>query len=274
MEEKIIINSKELSTTEIQKELLEILIKTVNFLNDHNIKYYLYAGTLLGAVRHKGFIPWDDDIDLILPRTEYNKFVKELKEHNCKIDNNYKAIGFDLENDFNWPFIKIINENIEVDTKEKCDNNLWIDIFVYDGVKDNDSFFFKRVILFRSILIYKRCFLHKSGFPTKSKNKIKGFIYTVLGMPFSLKTITKKYIKLCQKYDYEKTEYICDLIWGSKFKYKIKKELLENCEYQFEGYKFTSFKNYDYVLKNIYGDYMKLPPVEQRIAHSFKAYYK
>ena len=103
---------QELSNKEIKKELLNILYILDIFLTNHNLKYSITSGTLLGAVRHKGFIPWDDDIDISMLRPDYNKLIHILKNIN-KIDESLSGIGFELGNS-NIPFLKIINKNKEI----------------------------------------------------------------------------------------------------------------------------------------------------------------
>ena len=106
-------NKKYLDIKEIQKEELNILKETIKFLNKNNIKYYIFYGTLLGAVRHQGFIPWDNDIDIAIPRPEYEKLINILKEKNNKINNmNIESIGYEVGVS-DWPFIKIVNKDIK-----------------------------------------------------------------------------------------------------------------------------------------------------------------
>ena len=99
-----------LNTREIQLEELNILKETIKFLNNNDIKYGLHAGTLLGAVRHKGFIPWDDDIDIYLTRPNYNKFIDCVKKEQNKIG-SFNVISIDLNNSY-IPFAKVTNPKI------------------------------------------------------------------------------------------------------------------------------------------------------------------
>ena len=132
---------QELSNKEIKKELLNILYILDIFLTNHNLKYSITSGTLLGAVRHKGFIPWDDDIDISMLRPDYNKLIHILKNIN-KIDESLSGIGFELGNS-NIPFLKIINKNIKTEEKIIRDitdeGNLWVDIFPFDGIPNHFS---------------------------------------------------------------------------------------------------------------------------------------
>ena len=126
---------KYLNIKEIQEEELNILKETIKFLDHNNIKYYIFYGTLLGAVRHQGFIPWDDDIDIAIPRPEYEKLIKILKEKNNKINNlNIESIGYEVGVS-DWPFIKIVNKDIKLEDELNCDKNLWIDVFPLDGTQ-------------------------------------------------------------------------------------------------------------------------------------------
>ena len=105
--------SRELSLKEIQNEEKEILKNIINFFEKYNIKYYAYGGTLLGAVRHNGFIPWDDDIDIIVPRPDYDLFLDLVRKGNFKY-NNLEVISYELNNS-NVLFCKVINKGIIID---------------------------------------------------------------------------------------------------------------------------------------------------------------
>ena len=121
-----------LSDKQIKSELTALLQVVHEFLVEHNIKYTITAGTLLGAVRHKGFIPWDDDIDIALTREQYDKLVRLLREQHNSVNECVYAEGFELGND-DIPYIKIVNKNIfvedhtaSIDRNEFKEDFLWV----------------------------------------------------------------------------------------------------------------------------------------------------
>lgn len=129
-----------LSDKQVKSELTALLQVVHEFLVEHNIKYTITAGTLLGAVRHKGFIPWDDDIDIALTREQYDKLVCLLRERNNSVNEYVYAEGFELGND-DIPYIKIVNKNIFVEDHTASSNRnefkedyLWVDVFCWDNV--------------------------------------------------------------------------------------------------------------------------------------------
>ena len=128
-----------LDNTEVKKYILNILCEFAAFCDQNGLRYYLSGGTLLGAVRHKGFIPWDDDIDVMMPRNEFEKLEKILNEK--KIAENLSFISYDNGN-MHYPFGKVINTNIKIDdscVKDKLEQYLWIDIFPMDGIPESVS---------------------------------------------------------------------------------------------------------------------------------------
>lgn len=266
---------KLLSLKEIQEEERAILSNTIKFFDDNNIEYYIWAGTFLGAVRHKGFIPWDDDIDLIITRDNYNKLIKILRKNN-KISDNIFAIGFDLKNS-DWPYLKIINDSVLIEESAGCNEYLNIDIFIFDGIPTSSlkrKFFLKKIFFLRKIFYLKRNEIRGlNDYSRKNlKNTVKSFVLFLL-KPIKYEKLIKKYISLCSKYELDKSNYCCNNIWCDKRTQKIPVDLLKSVKiYDFDGIKAKGIADYDYVLKNIYGDYMEIPPVEKRKTHSFKAW--
>lgn len=262
---------KYLSKKEIQQELKEMLKESIYFFNEKNINYFVWAGTLLGVVRHKGFIPWDDDIDLAMTRPEYNKLLEYLTNNNNKISDNLEAIGFEIGNS-DFPFIKIINKNIKVEEEERCDEYLWIDIFPLDATPKDNSSFYKKVAFLNKIFILKR--MDKKGIQLVATSKVKRFIKTIfikLMNVWKYNSYIKFYISYCTKYKYEDFEYIHNNVWSSSPVIWHKNEFV-NKEFQFEDIKVNGLKNYDTILTRCYGDYMKIPKEEDRATHNFKAW--
>lgn len=258
---------------EVKEEELLILKKTLKVLGDNNIKYYIFAGTFLGAVRHKGFIPWDDDIDIIIERTEYNRLVEILKNKGCIINNKLKAVGYELGN-ADWPFIKIVNESIKLNSNDGCDENLWIDLFPFDGVpKFNSKKYYKKLLKKQKLFMRLRYCKRKQI--RADENQIRRFIKKILFLPLKLipyNIYIRNYIYYCSKYDIKDCEYVCNNVWGIGERGKILKNKLAVSKYEFENISVNGFKDYDYVLSTLYGDYMTLPPVNERMAHKFTAW--
>ena len=129
--------SKELSLREIQLTELKILSVFSDFCNEHGLIYSLVGGTLLGAVRHKGFIPWDDDIDVGMPRPDYEKFIEMIEANGDLLNENIKVIT-DRGKNAILPYLKIVDKRIEISPKcNEKSNNIWIDVFPYDGCPEN-----------------------------------------------------------------------------------------------------------------------------------------
>lgn len=136
MDEKVMI--------ELRKVEVEILKEIHKICTENDLQYYLCGGTLLGAVRHKGFIPWDDDIDIVMPRDDYNKFITLCL--NGKLDKQYILQNTDTEPEYHLPFTKIRKKHTFFDEegvrKLKIHKGIFVDIFPLDYSKKNEGFVF------------------------------------------------------------------------------------------------------------------------------------
>jgi len=265
--------NKFLSLKEIQYEEKEMLRELIDFFNKQNLVYYIWAGTYLGAVRHKGFIPWDDDIDLAMTRPEFDKFVKYLKKNNNKISENLDVIGYELGNS-DFPILKVINKKIRVDeTGEKNDKYFFIDIFPLDATPENNRKFYKRCNFLFRIFILKR--EQKNKYDLIAANKFKKILKTIF-MTFlriwKYDSYLKFYYKYCTKYKYDDYDFVHNNVMTNCSAVYNKKNLI-SMNFKFEDLVVNGIKDYDKFLSMGYGkDYMKLPPKDKRITHSFKAW--
>lgn len=263
-----------LTLKEIQYEEKEMLRDLIKFFHKNNFKYYIWAGSFLGAVRHKGFIPWDDDIDVCMTRPEYERLKKYIKSKGKRIKKNLEFLGYEIDGSY-YPFLKLINTDIEVSERTNTTKNLWIDIFPLDGIGENVEMVFKRHKIVWKIYMFIAA-AHYNEMPKKDSTKhfIKYYLYKI-SKRISLDFVIKKYLKHCQKYNYDDCKNITNLIWGfSNVPCYYTKDLLKDKEYKFEDLTVNGMEDYDIILKRTYGDYMKLPPVDQRQTHNFKAWRK
>ncbi len=242
----------------ILKEIDTICIK-------NNIKYSLFGGNLIGAIRHGGFIPWDDDMDIIMTRDNYDHFIKII-ESELPEDLIIEKEG--LNSKFNINHTKIIKKNTIMcsfeEYKERTHNHgIWVDIFILDKVPKNKNkrkkylFIAKMRILFTRNCIYKRGSLFQYlisiiclKLPNKIRTKIKN----------SCEKYILKYKNLTSNFDY------CCLASPDSLNCFYDKNIMDSYHYcDYDNFSFMISDEYDIILKQNFGDYMKLPPESERI---------
>lgn len=254
---------------EIKHRILEILLYFKNVCNQHNISYSLAYGTLLGAVRHGGFIPWDDDVDVCLLREDYEKLIGVLRENE---DSRFKLIYAGNNDTYFYNFAKIVDSEtmaIEPGNKNIEGYGLYIDIFPLDNCPAEEKEFNSYVKKIKKASLMRSASVCKGKNPTLStmRNFCKMLISPFAKL-FGFKYWVKKEEALILKYRNQNTGYVVCLE-----EYPVYREIMDidklnfNVEIEFEGEKFSCFDDYDGYLKNRYGNYMQLPPVESRVSH-------
>ena len=250
-----------------QLQLVEVdILKVVDeFCKKHGIKYSLYAGTLLGAVRHGGFIPWDDDIDIIMERKEYDRFLQLWQSEGVA---GYTMQGTNSPDYQGLNHTKIRKDGTILATKKEMEidthHGIWLDVFAFDKVPINKRK--RKKFLFKA----KLRFVYTRGYPYEKGGKFLKLISKILLIPprkMQLKIRNRIERQIIDKYKDLETdyEYIC-LGCPADLNYFYGKELVENYStIMFEGLEVSTNTNYHEILTIEFGDYMQLPPEEQRV---------
>lgn len=260
---------------ELQLVELDILKEVVRICEKHGLRYYLLGGTFLGAVRHKGFIPWDDDIDIGMPRPDYEEFMRiaidSLPEHMT-----YR--NFRIGNEDTIYFSRVENSSIQVEDSsaiEKRIRSAWIDIFPLDGMPKNVIL---RIIK-KGYLLHRRLLLQYSQFNRIVNQDLPGRprherILIRIGKAvkperfFDTKKSLKKLDKVLRSCDYESSDYVVNFMGAYKFKEMFPKKIYEKtAKYLFETEMLTAPSEYEYVLTQMYGEYMNPPKESERNKH-------
>lgn len=270
-------DNEKLTTDELKSCEKNILETFADFCENNNLSYYLTFGTLLGAVRHKGFIPWDDDIDVAMPRPDYNRLRVLLSENNGYLTDTIQ-LKTPYSKGFQYPISKVVDTSTfvqEPTMKRKYSTSVWIDVFPIDAIPSDNLMaekFFKKIGIMRKFYFYtiERRF---------SGNNVLGHIKFILiklllTLPFELSKRHQIIDKAAQKYDFKNASQVGIVIDADAITSKMTISELEKTTVSFEGRKYTTFKNYDAFLRRVFhGDYMQLPPEDQRIyKHGFDAY--
>ena len=273
-------NQKDLTMQKTQSISLEILRKVADVCEELNLRYYLAWGTLIGAVRHKGFIPWDDDVDIMMPRPDYDKLIMYLS--------NNKLPNLSLFNRTTCPeypyMISRISDDryiLEMENEKSIGMGIFIDIYPLDGMGNTleEALKFGLYTDRMSSLCYQATRLHyaveTTTSPIRKLIKRPVFWYSKIIGKDKFQDNIESYVNN-NKNEYDSSEWVGDLVWLSGGSKEIlKREWLDGYDMApFEQYEFRIPKMYDLVLKQTYGDYMKLPPESQRVGHHYYKAYK
>lgn len=269
-----------MSMQDIQKVSLNILKKTAEICDKQGIKYCLAYGTLIGAIRHKGYIPWDDDVDLMMMRPDYEKFLKYYAEHKEEFG-CLEVMNMDNNPKYPYMITRVSDSRytIKVKNERDCGLGIFIDIYPIDGIGNSEeeakALLIKSCKYPSSIFLATRKYYHFGITKTWKKRLIKvpAFIYThIMGKNY----FVKKLNALLADLDYDHSEYVGCPAW-TNFPYidVYRKEWFEDLiKVPFEDGEFYAPREYDKVLRITYGDYMQLPPEKDRIYHHMYRAYK
>ena len=236
--------------------------------DENNIKYYMIAGALLGAVRHKGFIPWDDDMDFAIMRADYAKFLDVCKKD---LGDDFQLQEMFVNDNYALPMAKILLKGTKFVERTTANNQalkgIYIDVFPYDNIPDDEGLRKKHD---KNTYFLKRLVLEKQGYNIAEKGQtFKALVYAMLkfiGFFVSKKYIRNKLDKELRRFEEQSTKKVAAI--GGAYPYSkesVNREwFLESIELPFENITLSAPKGYIEYLTYFYGDYMTPPPEGKR----------
>lgn len=266
---------KQIDMSEMKLIEISILDEIDRFCKERGITYFLFVGTLLGAVRHKGFIPWDDDIDICMKREDYEKFFHDF---NINRDDSLFAVNCDNDDEYYLASGKVIEtRTLLIEEKDAAPIGVYVDVFPLDRLPNNKvkfNWLYARTFLLNAVLIAK----NMDDRPRAAYKMMFRDGLRLLSKKISRTQILKCISTLAQKYNgCDSCTKIGDI---SVFTYGMRElydavDFSETVELEFEGKYYTAPSGYKNILSKTFGDYMQLPPVEKQISHHpHKVYWK
>ena len=255
----------------LQSLELMILKDFIKICEENNLTYYMYAGSLLGAVRHNGFIPWDDDLDVVMFRDDFEKF-KEI--FIASQNDKYELLCNETHRDYFHLLAKLMLKDTKFEESwvNQVDFHIGInmDIFVLDDLSDNNfkrNYQLKKSFFYNKLLIMSKIKLDDLPFVTKIITHTGYYILNLFGINPS--TINKRCLNFLRKYKNPNAECVFDIsATAEEYPQIFSKDDFKDIEkIQFEDINVNIPSGYDNILKSLYGDYMQLPPKEDRYNH-------
>ena len=246
---------------------MDILNEIVRICNEYNIQYFLVEGTLLGAVRHKGFIPWDDDLDIGMPREDYEQFLTVCRD---ALSDSYVLDYYGTNSKYWLPFAKVRKKDTIYELESQVDidgipKGVWVDIFPLDNIRPENTLRWIQGFLFK--VVNFNIIVKQLDYRPKSR---KGLFLRFLLSPLNVDESFALLYKIMTFWN----NVECDYFVNFSSAYGVRKQTIAKSKYyppknlEFEGYTYQGPNDPGYILERIYGNYLELPPLEERIGHS------
>lgn len=248
----------------LQLHLLDILKSIDQVCKEHDLRYYLAAGTMLGAVRHGGFIPWDDDIDICMPRSDYDCLMRHASEW---MPQPYEILCAEYNSDYPSDFAKVVDSSTTLIERQhhRYVGGLYVDVFPLDTISASPVI--QRIQTWQYSLL-KKCLYLLCRDPYKNGHGPSSWLPLILQHTTDTRTIIRHLLRLQQQWSDSESGLIID----HDFR---RRGIMPQSVYgtprpiDFEGYTFCGVAQPHLYLTHLYGDYMTIPPVEQRHQHNF-----
>ncbi|MDD6024173.1 MAG: LicD family protein [Oscillospiraceae bacterium] len=260
---------------ELQNCELDIVKEILKICERHNLTIVMIGGTFLGAVRHKGFIPWDDDVDLGFSRKDYDKFLEVAPK---ELPQGYVLRHFMTDPTMPYYPAQVVDpsfEILDVSAEVPKTRSAWVDLFPLDGTPNGKLGAF----VHKYRLLYLRMMLKFSQFSqvvaVNLKNRpLHERILVALGKHLRVEKYMDTHKRMLlvdkslKKFPYEKSSHVINFMGAYKYRELVPKAIYDDlAEYDFEDLKLLAPRDYDYYLRQLYGDYMTPPPVEEQNKH-------
>lgn len=267
----------EISVNQLKNLQLAILQTIHNFCRNNKIRYSLCGGSLIGAVRHNGYIPWDDDIDIMMPRPDYERFFELFNQKQKSTSLQFITCFNDKQ--YFQPFGKVVDiRTFMTNAYDRPLDNLGVnvDVFPCDGLPNDEcerNKYWKKIAKAKNL---NTLFYQKNNDKEHGIKKIIRRIFFSIFKVFPANFYAKKLNKMAMRNIFDSSEYVACSIFGYGRKEEMPKSVFDNfVELDFEGMKFKAMCGYETYLSNLYGDYMQLPPAEKRVAkHDFEVFWR
>lgn len=263
---------------QLQLVELDIMALFRRICEKHHLRYFMVGGTMLGAIRHRGFIPWDDDMDVGMPRPDYEKFIQIVP---AELPEGYDFLNYKLQADYNRYFSRLVDTRVSVynaSNSKTIIEHAWLDIFPLDGMpagKLRQKMHFWHVTAWR-FLYRASCFselanLNRPGRPKYLQLIIRFLSATHLGENLDTHKMMRAMEKRLLRYDYDKSDYYVSMVGAYMMREIVDKKLLGSLpEYPFETLMLRGAEDYDGFLRHFYGDYMTPPKDADKDKHNIE----
>jgi lipopolysaccharide cholinephosphotransferase len=248
----------------LQLRILDILLVFDALCKEHNLRYYTIAGTMLGAVRHKGFIPWDDDLDVGMPRKDYDLLMAHAKQW---LPQRYEFVCMENNSQYPYFFAKIQDANTTLVQRMHREyvGGIYLDIFPLDGYPKHKIV---QRIHFTRFKLWTRVLYFTSRDPYKHGKGPGSWLPLLCRKLFTPESVKKSIRNTMAHHDFDKSAFVID--HDNELRGIMRKEIFGNpTPISFEGHTLYGVENQDVYLRKTYGDYMQIPEESERIQHPF-----